>query len=684
MGSDTTDHPGLKLFLVSFLSLFLELMLIRWVPSIFKLVTYYANLLLISSFLGLGLGALWSTRREWIFRLFPVLLGIFAVLLLVTSHVPAPASSGEARFFASPVRLINYIVLITIFVSNASIFVSLGTRIGSLFSVLPSLPAYSFDLAGSLSGTVLFGLFSFFHFSPVLGMGLVMVCYLIITRHQDRIWNAMLFVLIIALVVNLQTKGEYWSPYYYITVYSNGESTSPYYFVPPPDLKTMMNPPLYNVHVNHDFYQVHGTFNPHRYSPLPSFLERIRSGYTLPFILHGPPQKVLVLGSGGGLDAEAAIECGAQQVDAVEIDPMIIKIAKRYSASAIYEDPRVHVVNSDARAVLQSTKNRYDVIVFGRLDSQALFSSMANVRLDGFVYTVESLRAAFNLLKEDGLLCVSFSIPRTWLAQKLYFMMKEATGLRPTVYYRDSNAIFCVSKGYRIHFPDKVGAYQQLKSEPSYVPVATDDWPYLYLSGPKIPVDYAIVIGILLLLSVALIAFFQKGAWVVSDWHFFFLGMGFLLLETKSIVDCSLYFGATWLVTNLVITGILFMVLAANVIASHLKEFSTKLYIPLLMTLVVISAVPRGIILSLPVSARLIWTLIAVPLPVFFAGLIFSTTFRLVKNPALTLGANLIGATLGGFLEYAGMWVGYRNLSLTVIVFYTMSLLVVLRWQKIR
>ena len=45
-----------RLFAMSFIALFLELLLIRWAPSVVRLVAYYANLLLVSSFLGLGLG----------------------------------------------------------------------------------------------------------------------------------------------------------------------------------------------------------------------------------------------------------------------------------------------------------------------------------------------------------------------------------------------------------------------------------------------------------------------------------------------------------------------------------------------------------------------------------------------------------------------------------------------------
>ena len=46
-----------EMFALSFTALFLEMMVIRWVPSVVHLVAYYANLMLLSSFLGLGAGA---------------------------------------------------------------------------------------------------------------------------------------------------------------------------------------------------------------------------------------------------------------------------------------------------------------------------------------------------------------------------------------------------------------------------------------------------------------------------------------------------------------------------------------------------------------------------------------------------------------------------------------------------
>ena len=93
--------------------------------------------------------------------------------------------------------------------------------------------------------------------------------------------------------------------------------------------------------------------------------------------------------------------------------------------------------------------------------------------------------------------------------------------------------------------------------KPPAMDLPTDDWPFLYLIRKTIPSDYLIAIASLLVFSIASIAFLRGRSFGRGDIHFGLLGMGFLLLETKSISDCTLFFGATWFVTLVVIAGIL-------------------------------------------------------------------------------------------------------------------------------
>ncbi len=680
----TGQWTGPRLFVVSFIALFLELMLIRWAPSVVRLVAYYANLMLISSFLGLGLGAMTGERKWKLFGWFPAALAASVGFLLLCEFEVLPGSGAEARFYADAPRLTSYLVLIGVFAANAIVFVPLGQQIGILFRSLAPLRAYAWDLGGSLAGTVLFGVFSFTRFSPGIGMIVVMVLYLLLVERRAWRWPVPIFALTLWAVVHANDPAAIWSPYYYITITERtGVMTgnrAPSLTEPPPNLRTMTNPPSFQVHVNHDFYQFHGTLNLERYTGEDLLqITQHRQQYELPYVLGQGRDRVAVLGAGGGQDVEMALLAGSKKVDAIEIDPVLVKLSRRFNASGVYDDPRVNVIVDDGRAFLRSARPGYDVVVFGWLDSQALFSYMSNLRLDGYIYTVESLRTAYGLLNDDGVLVLSFMAQQKWLALKLIGMMTEATGKPPIVYSSLGQIVLCSPRGRHAPPPQTFGRFEHIVLEQtelgSFPPPATDDWPYLYLGGRSLPSDYAIVISALLVLSLASVLALRGRGMGSGDMHFLFLGLGFLLLETKSIGDCSLYFGATWLVTTIVVGGILLMVLAANLIGMRLARASLWHYAPLFASLLLLYFVPRNAILSLPFIQRLAWSLLIVPLPVFFAGLIFSTTFRTSSAPAMLFGANLIGATVGGFAEYLGMVSGTSSLMLLVVAAYGASLL---------
>ena len=673
-----TPGSGVQLFALSFLALFLELLLIRWVPSAVRLVAYFANLMLISSFLGLGLGALSSSRGLRLFRLFPLILALDVGFIYFCQAWAMPGSTTEQRHFQEPATVLNYTLLVCIFVLNVLVFVPLGERIGRLFHALPTLRAYSWDLGGSLCGTLTFGAFSLMAFSPHWGMVAVAALFLGLAGAKNLRWAIPGLTATLVLVFLVTDHRALWSPYYYITAH-HADGSALDLSEPPEDLRTRTDPPRYGVRVNLDFYQPHGTMNPIRFTPGSEEAERAartREQYFLPYVLKPAPKRVAVVGAGGGQDVEAALLNGAEHVDAVEIDPELVALSRRINASGVYDDPRVRVRVDDARAFLRRTQEKYDLIVFGYLDSQALFSSMSNVRLDGYVYTVESIRAAFERLTDDGALSLSFFVGRqVRMIDRLLGMVHEATGERPISYWSDGPVALLSFKNPPAQIPEEYGGWKVFTGDPPASAIPTDDWPYLYLNRRGVPTDYLVVIGTLVVLSlVAVVGLMPRGAGV-ADMHFFFLGVGFLLLQTRSITTCSLYFGATWLVTTVIITGVLLMVLLANyVVQSRLISFSRALYIPLMISLAVVYVIPTNLILSLPLAGRLAWSLLAVPLPIFFAGLIFSTTFRSRPNPSASFGANLIGATLGGFVEYLGMAIGHQALGLFVMAAYLATL----------
>jgi hypothetical protein len=115
------------------------------------------------------------------------------------------------------------------------------------------------------------------------------------------------------------------------------------------------------------------------------------------------------------------------------------------------------------------------------------------------------------------------------------------------------------------------------------------------------------------------------------------------------------------------------MVLLANAMASRFEGFSPWLYAPLIGSILLVYAVPNQLILNLSFAGRMAWTIFAVPVPIFFAGVVFSGTFKRAAYSSAAFGANLVGATLGGFAEYASMVTGRRSLVAIVVGAYLVS-----------
>jgi len=433
---------SLQLFIISFITLFLELMFIRWIPSHVRLVAYYANLMLISSFLGIGVGALIRRYSLNLFRWFPLALVADIAFLISIKNTSLTAGGLEVRFFDQNPTITNTTVLVLVFILNANVFVGLGEKIGELFDSLPRLKAYAWDLGGSLLGSICFGLFSFLFFDPFWGFVLVAILYACILGRSINFASVVALGLTLFYVFVSTNPAAIWSPYHYITITTDDGGKAQIVADAPEGLRTMTDPPSFRVQVNQLFYQGHGTINPERFTPgtkKRSRVERSLKQFTIPYLVKPDASNVLVVGAGAGKDVEGALLNGAESVDAVEIDPALIRISKKFNSSGVYFDERVNVVNDDARAFFNDANGPYDLIAFSYLDSQSLFSSMSSIRLDGYVYTVESFRTAYDLLDEDGVLAISFYCPKLWLAQKLIEMAQDATGVTPYAYLRGSH-----------------------------------------------------------------------------------------------------------------------------------------------------------------------------------------------------------------------------------------------------
>jgi hypothetical protein len=380
-----------------------------------------------------------------------------------------------------------------------------------------------------------------------------------------------------------------------------------------------------------------------------------------------------------------ALRNQSRSVDAVEIDPAILALGKREHPEQPYASSRVSVHLTDARAFLRRTKQQYDLILFGLLDSHTQLSDYSNMRIDNFVYTEESFREARAHLSPDGVLFIKFQVDRPWMGGRIAKMLTQVFGKTPVIFNADSSysstaTCFAISPSARIEqalaSDPNLARFvtSNLQLFPTQVPVTTDDWPYLYQEGRRIPRAY-ISLGILVLI-VSLLMYLQipEARHAPPSLFYFCMGAGFLLLEAQVISRLALYYGTTWQVNGIVISAMLAALLLSNLVVEY-SHFALP-RILLLAAIVIGLAIAYFIPLHwLPVSPAMAGAILAgvFSVPVFFAGLLFSTEFRTAASPSAALGANVLGAVVGGLLENLSLITGMHALIPVAIVLYLVA-----------
>jgi spermidine synthase len=673
-------------FLASFLVLFLEVALIRWMPAYIRLLAYFSNFILLASFLGIGVGCLLASSRIRLFPWFPalqaaVILAVYYFRLEIS--VPTAGSiyfsSGTAD--KSVVLIESTMLLPLLFVAVAALFATMAQRMGREMAALPPLRGYTVNIAGSLAGVGAFAMISWLQLSPPWWFGLAFaaaVPLLLRSEPSTDVWASgprvstvrrpstaavavNLAILAISLVVvQLMARGAIWSPYYKITVAKDGADTV--------------------VEVNNIFHQ----------SMAP--VEQKEYFYQWPYEVFGDSfEDVLILGAGSGTDVAAALRHGAKHVDAVEIDPAILRLGLERHPDRPYSDPRVTLVNDDARHYLRTSTKKYDLVVFALIDSLTMQSSFSGVRLESYMFTTESFRAVRDHLKPNGLLVVYNYFRERWLVDRLANTAAAAFGQEPRVHVHEARAYLGVMlAGPRLatltsepHVPDRVTAFNQSHApaparlhqrDPGIEP-ASDDWPFLYLRDRELPSHYSITLALVLIVSTVVVLWTTRGQGGRWSWQFFLLGAGFMLLESKSIIQFALLWGSTWVVASLAIASVLTMALVANFIVASTEIRRPWLVGTALVALLVANyMIPIGRIGFESRAIESLFYAVLVFSPILCAGLLFGSAIKHSTSLARDYGTNLLGAMLGGVGEYLSLVTGFRVLLFLIAACYVGAL----------
>ena len=709
---------ALNLFLVGFLVLFLELACIRWFAAYVVFLQFFTNVVLIASFLGMSCGCLAARqRRDWL-GYFPYIalstiaaaLATFAVWLFWRGLVidVGGQSSPQEVFFGTEYRnpdVAQFVVPIeavaaVFFVLIALMFVGLGQVLGRAFDTYPNrVRGYTLNISGSLAGIIAFSAISFIQAPPIVWflISCTGIAYLL---HQAGSLTRFRALALVALVLGLGVPRHWFSSDHTIR-------WSPYYMV---DYDSVFRSIITNMIAHQGMV------------PFAS----AGSLYSLIHLLQehsggAPFRDVLIIGAGSGNDVAHGLRFGASQIDAVEIDPVIQDIGRRYHPDRPYQDARVIPHLDDGRHFLRTTDRKYDLVVYALVDSLILHSGYANIRLESYLFTEQAFADVKRVLKPDGVFVMYNWFRQGWIVERIAAMAEGTFGCPPIVLslpYQEAlktssptgfemviagcnssiAEAFAQHKnfwlntvpsrnfdvdGFVLHpeemAPDQGRQFERISPttlihDGGEALSTSDDWPFLYLRGRLIPdltIRSMVILG---LLGVGMVYLFLPKGRIALNGRMFFLGAAFMLLETRAVVQMALLFGSTWLVNSAVFFTVLILILLANLYV--LKVRRVRLfwhYVGLLIFLAAGVLVPVDVFLSGGMLWRYAAPCVLALGPMLFAGVIFAGSFREAPNPDLAFGSNIAGSVLGGLAESFSLLLGFQHLLLLAMLFYLLS-----------
>lgn len=643
-----------RLVLASSLMLFLELALIRWLGANILHLSYFANFVLLGSFLGIGLGFLLSrTPRTFLPSSLVILTGLVCVVLV--APVEVDQTSSEIIYFTN-VQASGppaWFMLPLIFCAVAAILVGPAEEVGRCFRELLPLDAYRLDLIGSLAGIAAFTVLSYLRAPSVAWGVLAAIGYIALLTPKRPVGSSVAALTLVGvLALESAAPGVSWSPYYKIETRSVGETS--------------------------EQVAIHANGVPHQVMAPATALLDTEPQYGLPYdrLPENRLRRVLIVGAGSGSDVAIALSKGAGHVDAVEIDPRILQIGEERHPERPYSSERVTTYVNDGRAFLEQATTEYDLILFALPDSLALVTGASAVRLESYLFTREAVASARARLTPGGGFAMYNYYREDRLIDRLTDTVAHAFGHAPCVDRLGTGQGLAVI-ATALEQQEQQCASAQIPAKPTdRATLPTDDRPFPYFFGSMLPRVYVIaLLGVLLvsLLSVRALSGPFRNIRQYSD--LFFMGAAFLLLETKSVTSFALLFGTTWVVNAIVFSGVLGAVLLA---VETTRRFPTPrlhvIYAGIAASLLVAYLVPNTALLQLPLVPRLAAAVALAFAPIFCANIAFAKRFAESSDSSAAFAVNILGAMVGGCLEYLSLLTGYRNLLLLAGLLYVAAL----------
>lgn len=682
-----------KIAIISFCILFTELLLIRLIGTEIRIFAYIPNLILLATFVGSGVGMLMNKKLP----LFLSLISVVAISLILTTgyfksitEVFAAISDSFIWFTIQTTKSLITGILMTMFIFLLTLFafIPMGQYLGQLLEKSKRINVdYSVNIIFSLLGIVSFSYLSSLFVNPyfALILPIILLGYLCFEYNKPAtILSIFLFLpIVIGELIGSGNK-THWSAYQKLQIVDLPANP--------------MLPEGKMLNVNDVGYM--GLLDLSKEAEEKQISEKMKSynvnlepenynflnQYDIPFLINPNRENALIIGAGGGNDVAGAVRAGIQEVTAVEIDKKIVELGKELHPEDPYNQENVLINIDDGRSFLRKTDKKFDFVIMGLTDSHTLNSNLTNVQLDNFLYTTESMQEVNEVLKDDGILFLSFDVRKPWIGDRIKNSISNAFGHEPFIFsmqnvppfYGWGGVFFVASKN-----PETLDKYLEQNTDLSnYLKTLevnfgeaektlTDNWPYLYLESPRIPRIHFIVSTVIILTFLG----FALKLNIFSNFNrtSFLLGTGFLLYEFQNIGKTSLLYGNTWVTNVYIISAILGLILIANYLDTKIKINLKTLYILLILAFGLQLITPLAYLNNTSGVIKYLFVPLYLNLPLLFSGLIFIKLFSKAKDKKFFFGSNLLGSAFGGLLAFLSYIFGIKSLLVVSLIIYISS-----------
>ena len=703
-----------RFLFLSALSSLLAVTIMRVLSCEIGFLGYYQNYLLACVLFGLSLGFIDAAFARsklpaagWFFSL------TILLVLVAIGHFTVLPYAGAIRdastFFLDPRYLDNdfvhelmiSIVVFVAFTLTIRCFLPLGSSLAALLSGMSAERAFTIFVVGALIGWGVYFLSLSLALPPAVLVGLLGASFLLLA---GRRW-ASVFQVTIALSASLACN-------FFVAPAGEGPYPSPVQAKAPAYFRSFWTP---EGHVQTYPFLVDGELagfgistnqcaadfvidtglDARRCQELATGHESLKnywSGYfDIPYIGRQKPQKVLILAGGSGNEVAEALRCGAGHVDALDWRPWMFKLGEAHPLKP-FASASVRKLLADPRQFLKESTEKYDIIVFGRLEGLSSFSPFGLLRTDDFRYTLESFIDAQDNLAPGGFVALSCKPYLRWYAWRLAHGLQLGNGNVDAILElpfrgymfagREKNeplaALFRkIFKPTEFLNVDKVMKYAK-DIRPTF-----DDWPFLYAARANVPVSnlYCLVVMMVAML-IQMRPLLKEDAdynrqgqpsavlFDGQNWRVMLLAAGFMVAAGKLVMTLAFNFGTAWqtAIAGAALVGICALLPAAVAPAARRLPAFIVWSLGFAACAVDYTFNYESVVTIVDPWLRLLAAGVLPLTPAFFVSMILVRNIADPPAPKLTFGMLFFGLLLGKFVEHACLFSTIADLDLACIL----------------